>query len=171
MRVRHEMSHVHLLAFNPDRDLKTLEPWLHRPHVTRWWGDAEQAIAAVRQHPASTSALIAVDQRPVGYLCWQIPTEEELSAAGLDDLPQDIIDVDIMIGEPDTLGRGVGPEALSQLLGMLLTQGVQVVGLATAVANKRALRAYDKAGFRFFRDFYEAGEDMRYLVKTLHAAA
>lgn len=162
-----EMSNVQLSAFNRDRDLQTLEPWLHSTHVARWWGDPEQALAAVGQHPASMAALITLDQRPVGYLCWQTPSVEELSAAGLDDLPNDITDIDIMIGEADALGRGVGPEALSQLLAKFRAQGVQVVGMATCVANERALRAYDKAGFRVFRDFHEAGEQMRYFVQDL----
>ena len=164
------MPEVHLAAFDPGRDLALLAAWLHRPHVARWWGDPEQALAAVRQHPVATEALIEVDARPVGYLCWQRPQQEELATAGLSDLPGDLVDVDILIGEPDALGQGVGPEALSQLLARLRADGVQVVGLAAATTNLRALRAYEKAGFRPFRDFHEAGQDMRYLVQSLDFA-
>lgn len=147
-----------------------LARWLHRPHVARWWGDPEQALAAARQHPLATEAVIEVDARPVGYLCWQRPPREELATAGLSDLPDDLVDVDILIGETDALGQGVGPEALSQLMAKLRADGVQVVGLAAATANLRALRAYDKAGFRLFRDFHESGQRMRYLVQTLNPA-
>jgi aminoglycoside 6'-N-acetyltransferase len=114
--------------------------------------------------------LIEVDARPVGFLCWQTPSREELAAAGLDDLPGDLVDVDILIGDPDVLGQGVGPAALRRLLARLRADGVRVVGVGTAAANRRALGAFDKAGFRPFRDFQEAGHAMRYLVQNLNAA-
>lgn len=161
---------VHLAEFDPSRHLALLADWLHRPHVARWWGDPEEALAAVRLHSAAAAALIEVDARPVGFVCWQPIPPEDRAAAGLDDLPDDVVDVDILIGDLDHLGRGVGPAALHLLVGRLRAEGVRVVGLAGAVANERALTAYAKAGFQPFRDFREAGQDMRYLVQHLDAA-
>ena len=166
-----DVRDVRLAAFDPSRHQAILAEWLGRPHVARWWGDPAHALAAVQQHPTDMEALIAIGARPVGFVCWQTLAREELAAAGLDDLPSDLVDVDILIGEPDVLGRGVGPAALSQLLEKLRADGVRIVGLAAAVANVRALKAYDKAGFRAFRDFHEAGQDVRYLVQNLNAAA
>ena len=163
-------SAVELLPFDAAHDLHQLRTWLHRPHVARWWGDPDLALAAVRQHPPAAHALIAVDSSPVGYLCWQRPPPEELAAAGLRDLPTGLIDVDILIGEPGFIGRGFGPQALSLLLDRLRAEGRSDVGIATAAANPRALRAYEKAGFRSFRAFREDGEDMLYLVRSLEAA-
>jgi aminoglycoside 6'-N-acetyltransferase len=156
---------VRLAEFDPRRDLALVTTWLHRPHVSQWWGEPAEALAAVQEHPVATEALIEVDGRPVGFVCWQTPSPEELAAAGLDDLPADLIDVDIMIGEPDLLGQGVGPAALAQLLARLRAEGVRVVGMAGAIANPRALRAYHKAGFRPFRDFLEGGQQWRYLLQ------
>ena len=164
------MPDVHLTAFDPTRDLSMLADWLQLPHVAHWWGDPEQALSAVQQHPVATEALIEADAQPVGYLCWQTPRQEELAAAGLSDLRGDLVDVDILIGEPDALGQGIGPEALSQLLAKLRADGVRVVGLAADLRNRRALKAYEKAGFRPFRDFEEGGQDMRYFVQTLNSA-
>ena len=148
-----------------------VEEWLQRPHVARWWGDPKEAIAAVRKHPAPTSALILVDCTPIGYLSWQVPTQKQLADAGLADLPANLVDIDIMIGEPAALGQGLGPEALSQLLSRLHDEGVQIVGIATADSNQRARRAFEKAGFRLYRTFVESGEQVRYLTKVLDAAA
>lgn len=164
------MADVALTAFDPARDLAMLADWLRRPHVARWWGDPAHALGAVRRHPVATGALIEAGDRPVGFVCWQTPPREELAAAGLGDLRDDLVDVDILIGEPDALGRGVGPEALSQLLARLRADGVRLVGLAAAIANRHALRAYEKAGFRPFRDFEDAGQAMRYFVRTFDAA-
>jgi aminoglycoside 6'-N-acetyltransferase len=159
-------SRVELVPFDVTRDVLQLRAWLTRPHVARWWGDPDQALAEARQHPATTHALIAVDGRPVGYLCWQHPQAEELAEAGLSDLPADLVDVDILIGEPDFMGRGIGPRALSLLVDRLRAEGVSTVGLAGAADNQRALRAYAKAGFRPYRTFREGGQEMRYLIRA-----
>jgi aminoglycoside 6'-N-acetyltransferase len=162
-------SSVELLPLDLARDLPRLRVWLDRPHVTRWWGDPEQTMVAIREHAPADHALIAVAARPVGYLCWQRLPPEELAAAGLGDLPADLIDVDILIGEPDAVGRGVGPQALTLLLDHLRAAGRTSVGMAAAAANPRARRAYEKAGFRLFRAFQEAGQDYDYLVQSLQA--
>jgi aminoglycoside 6'-N-acetyltransferase len=135
--------------------------------VTRWWGDAAAALAEIRAHRVETQAIIEADGRPVGYLCWQTPGPAELAAAGLGDLPADLVDIDLMIGVADRLGRGIGPEALIQLCLRLQRQGASTVGLGTATANGRALRAFEKAGFRPYRDFQEGGVGMRYLTRRL----
>ena len=161
---------VALLPFDPACDMQRLHAWLRRPHVARWWGDPDTALAAVRQLPAAAQAFIAVDATPVGYVCWQEPSPAELAAAGLSDLPPGLMDVDILIGEQDCLGRGFGPRALSCLLDRLRAEGRSDVGIATAAANPRALRAFEKAGFRLFRAFREDGQDYRYLVLSLAPA-
>jgi hypothetical protein len=112
-----------------------------------------------------------VDGQPIGFLCWQSPSPSELSEAGLSDLPSDLIDVDIMIGEPNALGLGVGPGALRLLFERLHDREVRLVGLATAFANKRAMTEYAKVGLQPFRDFVELGEQYRYFTKSLTDAA
>ena len=141
--------------------------WLKCTHVARWWGDPKETIEEVLKHDQLTSALIRVDGTPIGYLCWQVPSHQELADAGLDDLPSNLVDIDIMIGEPSALGQGFGPEALSQLLAKLRDKDIQVVGMATAESNNRAGKAYDKLGFQLYRTFTESGQQMRYLIKVL----
>ncbi len=160
------MPTVCLVAYEPDRHLRLVAAWLRRPHVARWWGDARAALAEIRGHAAGTQAIIEVDGQPVGYLCWQNPSRAELTAVGLGDLPADLVDIDIMVGVAKSLGTGVGPEALAQLIQRLQREGASTFGLGTATANRRALRAFEKAGFRPYRDFHEAGVDMRYFWLT-----
>lgn len=166
-----EIKSLDLVPFEPARDLWRLRTWLRRPHVERWWGDPEQALAEAAGHAPANQALIAVDGEPVGYLCWQTPSSEELAVAGLCGLPADHVDVDILIGEAGLLGRGIGPCALALLLGRLEVEGVSSVGMAAASDNRRALRAYEKAGLRLLRVFVENGVDMCYLVRRLGGGA
>ena len=165
--MRNGPSRVQLLPFDVGRDLPVLRTWLKQPHVARWWGDVDQVLAVVREHHPARHALIAIDGEVVGYLCWQCPQPEELDAAGLTGLPSDLIDVDILIGEPDLIGRGIGPQALRLLFDRLRNQGVGCVGLAAAADNRRALRAYAKAGFQPYEWFQEDGQNMCYLIRTL----
>jgi aminoglycoside 6'-N-acetyltransferase len=161
------MQNVELNDYDEKRHFALIASWLDRPHVNRWWGDSEHNLSKVHQRLAITGAIIAVDRKPVGCLCWQTPSQAELKEANLDELPNDIVDVDIMIGESDSLGQGVGPEALRLLFERLRVQGVSLVGVAAAVSNKRALKAYEKVGLRPFRDFIERGDRYRYLTKKL----
>lgn len=161
------MLTVSLAEFEPARHLRLVAEWLRQPHVARWWGDADAALAEIRAHSVATHAIIEAGGRPVGYLCWQTPSRTELAAAGLSDLPVDLVDVDIMIGVAECLGCGIGPEALAQLIVRLRADGASTIGLATATTNRRSLRAFEKAGFRPYRDFHEAGEDMRYFTLSL----
>ncbi|MCC6608382.1 MAG: GNAT family N-acetyltransferase [Burkholderiales bacterium] len=165
------MPRIELQAFQPERDLSLISTWLDRPHVARCWGESGKALLELRTHNAETVALITLDEQPVGLLCWQTPSPGELNQAGLADLPSDLIDVDIMIGEPSAQGRGVGPEALRLLFERLRARGAVFVGLATALANQRAISAYAKAGMHPFRDFVELGEQYRYFTRRLIDAA
>lgn len=162
-----DLPHVALAPVTVPRDLPMLRDWLRRPHVTPWWGDPDDVLDFVSRHDTDAHAFITVDDKPVGYVCWQRPAPDELTAVGLDSLPADLIDLDIAIGETEYLGRGVGPRALGLVLERLSAEGVAFAGIACAAANLRARKAYEKAGFRVFGKFQEAGDDMYYLLRNL----
>jgi aminoglycoside 6'-N-acetyltransferase len=158
---------VQLVPFLGERDLPLLRGWLDRPHVAQWWGDPEAALTYAREHPPAMHAIIAVEGEPVGYVCWQRLSAGELSAAGLSGLPRDHVDVDILIGEDERVGRGIGPQVLVALIEQLRSSGVSSVGLATDEDNHRARRAFAKAGFTLFQVFDEGGRRMCYLAREL----
>jgi len=55
----------------------------------------------------------------------------------------------ITIGEPDAWGRGYGTEAAElMLLHAFVRLGLHRVGLSVFAFNERAIRSYEKAGFR-----------------------
>ena len=151
-------------------DLCLLQHWLCRPHVVRWWGDPDQALASVKRHSPTEHAVISVDRRPVGYVCWQRPSSSELALAGLSSLPTDHVDVDILIGEPHYLGRGIGPVALKMVVDRLRPGGVSSVGVGTDAEHARAHRAFEKAGFELHAEFSEQGRAMCYLIRRLRTA-
>ena len=163
---------VSLETFNPENHSQRLRDWLHRPHVARWWGDPHLAFDHSLRCSPESQAVIVADGAPVGYLCWQAPPQNELEAAGLADLPEGLMDIDVLIGEPEFLGRGVGPRSLSLLLDRLRVDPVvAVAGLGTSVSNERAIRAFEKAGFRPFREFQDPEfGSCCYMVVEIHDA-
>jgi len=65
------------------------------------------------QSAPEVHALIVADGMPVGHLCWQKPTRQELEAADPTDLPEGLVDIDILIGEPELPGQGLAPKRFS----------------------------------------------------------
>jgi aminoglycoside 6'-N-acetyltransferase len=126
-----------------------LAEWLARPHVRRWHPDAEARVEWAREPPPGAAhAVLALDGCPIGYLRWTRVERETLDALGLCHIPAGSVDVDILIGEEDCVGRGFGPRALALLIDTLRAEAaVPLVGLSPSVDNIAAQRAYAKAGF------------------------
>ncbi len=162
---------VGLREFDPTTDLPHLAVWLRAPHVARWWLDPERQLAAARERPADGShAIITAAGEAVGYLRWQRIDREALDEIGLNDIPDGSIDLDILLGHPEQVGHGIGPRALTLLLDRLFADPtVPLVGLVTSVRNHSAIRAFEKAGFRRFRE-YDDPTYGRVLVLVVRAA-
>lgn len=144
---------VELGRFDPSVHGGLLSAWLSRSHVARWWGDPEVGLAGAAV-PGQQQALILLDGQPIGYVRWQPVKAEELRASGLTGISVGTLDIDILLGEPEALGKGIGPRALELLLAQLWQDPtVGLVMMCTAVENEPAIRAYEKVGFRCERRF------------------
>ena len=137
-------------------DLPLIERWLQTDHVRPYWGDPGENIRQLRNAPGAGRwrAVIEVDGRKVGLVLWQHPTRQELDVAGLTDIPDSVIDIDIMIGEREAVGRGVGSGALRLVAGAALADpAVPLVMGCARSDNLVSQRAFAKAGFRKDREF------------------
>jgi RimJ/RimL family protein N-acetyltransferase len=136
-----------------------LADWLARPHVAPWHPDPGAWLRwALNPPQEGAQALIDWDGRPIGYLRWQKVSRETLDSLGLAEIPEGSVDIDILIGETDGLGRGLGPQALSILVGTLREdRSIPLLGLTTSVLNAAAQRAFEKAGFRKLREYEPPG--------------
>lgn len=161
------------LARVTDDDWPLIERWLRAAHVRRYWGDPEENRRLLREaHGGAGHALIEADGRKVGLVVWQHPTRQELDAAGLDDIPTSVIDVDVMIGEAAATGRGVGPAAIRLVADAALADpAVPFVIAAAAVENDASRRAFAKAGFIDDRDFDDVSSGRCVLMVRRHGAA
>lgn len=139
-----------------DDDLPLIEQWLRADHVRSAWGDPDANARLLKEPPASGNrrAIIEADGHDVGLVLWQHPTRGELDVAGLTDIPTSVIDIDIMIGEFDALGGGLGSEAIRLVAEDALSDPTVPFVMACAQSeNHASQRAFAKAGFCKDREF------------------
>jgi aminoglycoside 6'-N-acetyltransferase len=67
--------------------------------------------------------------------------------------------VDLFVGEDEMVGRGLGPQVLSQFAREVVFARPETRACIATVeeANRRSWRAFEKAGFRHVRDVEEEG--------------
>lgn len=73
--------------------------------------------------------------------------------------PENVAGVDLLIGEAELIGSGIGPRVLEAFV----RDHVSAPSCAATVesANSRSWRAFEKAGFRHVRDVEENGTPHR----------
>jgi aminoglycoside 6'-N-acetyltransferase len=138
-------------SFRPvtPEDLSLISVWLGRRHVAEWWDDGEGGLAEIQQaltDPATRPQIVALDDRPIGYIQSYDPHLEE--GHPYQDQPQGTLGIDQFIGEPDLVGLGHGSRFIAAFVDGLFLQGAARVVTDPHPANGRAIRAYQKAGFR-----------------------
>lgn len=164
------MPAVTLTAYDAGLHGSELQRWLRAPHVTQWWGETTLADALGSAAPRDVR-MISADARPVGFLRWHVLTRHELDEAGLTEITAGGVDLDILIGVPEILGQGIGTHALALAIDEI-TSALRppFFSLCTETANLRALRCYQKSGFRIVCEFVELGKSHYFLTRSAMTA-
>lgn len=139
--------------------------------MRRWWNDdpneddyPEGTIAewltAVRGTDPTDMFLIRMDGRPIGVMqSYRVDSYPDY-VAELGELPEPAFSLDLFIGEPALIGRGIGPALLRAFLPMAFAKyGLDFCVIGPSRSNVAAIRAYEKVGFRYLKDYRE--EDTR----------
>ena len=107
------------------------------PEVARWWNEAEEHWPLDEEADLHKLAVLA-DGELVGYIqFWEDPDPTSRHA-----------DVDIFLA-PGAQDRGLGTEAMRAVVRLLMEErGHHRITLGTSVENERAIRVYEKVGFR-----------------------
>jgi|SRR5579883_869897 len=130
-------------------DLPMVRGWLALPHVAQWWGDPDQQFALVSgdlHEAAMDQYIVRLDGRPFAYLqCYDPRVWPE---GGLGEHPAGTRGIDQFIGEADMIAAGHGSGLIRRFTDRLLQANVPRVITDPSPENGRAIRAYEKAGFR-----------------------
>jgi aminoglycoside 6'-N-acetyltransferase len=147
------------IAFEPlhAEHLPQMQVWLSRPHVARWWGEPPTLEAVQVEYAGRLSGadpthcyIVRLDGRPVGMVQtyqWDQPDNTQESAE-IGALPGEA-GVDYFIGEPDLIGRGLGPLILTRFLDEIVFADPDVTGVRVPIDmnNVRSWRCLEKLGF------------------------
>lgn len=143
-------------------DYELFVRWRNEPHVAEWWSTDDDPTPTTfdrvveRYGPRAedgswvTGCIMTVGDRPIGYVQFYPWSAEagEAREIGIPDI-EGSYGLDIFIGEPDMIDRGLGSRAVALLARHLFeAHDATGVDLLTPVGNERAHRAYEKAGFR-----------------------
>jgi AacA4 family aminoglycoside N(6')-acetyltransferase len=153
-------THDSDIAFRPmlESDVPVLHEWIQRPHVAEWWGgvDARANIECTRRKylprldPGSSVKchFALLGGEPIGFIqsyvalgCgngwWESETDPGVRG------------IDQFLGDGGMLGQGLGTRMVTAFLQHLFKDpNVTRVQTDPDPANGRAIRCYEKAGFR-----------------------
>ncbi|MET0293138.1 MAG: aminoglycoside 6'-N-acetyltransferase [Steroidobacteraceae bacterium] len=150
------MSGVVTLRPMTDDDLPMLHRWLNRPHIVEWWGgdrpSFDQVLAEYRSDILSSANVTPwvglLDGRPFAYA-------QSYVAMGAGDgwwegeTDPGTRGIDQSIADPELLGKGLGTLLVRALVDRLFADpAVTRVQTDPSPTNLRAIRCYEKAGFR-----------------------
>ena len=90
--------------------------------------------------------IVELDGRPIAYLQSYDPHLEDDHPYA--DQPFGTLGIDLSIGRPELVGIGHGSAIVRQFVDELFEEGAPRVIIDPDPANARAIRAYEKAGFR-----------------------
>jgi RimJ/RimL family protein N-acetyltransferase len=150
------------IAFRPlDReDLGLLHRWLNTDFVMEWWGNQgnsfEDVVAEYAPGIAGNSPtrgyVILYGDASIGYIqTYMLRDYPDYSVhMGVD---EDTAGVDLFIGEREYLHRGLGSSILRTFLAEIVfgTMGAGSCTIDPEPDNTVAIRAYEKAGFRYLK--------------------
>lgn len=142
-------------------DLPLMHRWLRTSHVLEWWWDGvapTYAAVSEKYAPRSRSEeptdpyIIMYGDRSIGYIqTYRIRDYPEYAAqVGVD---EEAAGIDLFIGEADFLHMGLGSHILRRFLREIVFAAGDVVSciIGPSEANAIAIRAYEKAGFRYLK--------------------
>lgn len=166
---------VHLRPMT-EADIPLLHAWLQRPHIVRWWGgEAERPKSLAETRANYLPRVLAEEQvtpyiamlgdRPIGY------AQSYVAMGSGDGWWEEITDpgvrgIDQSLGDEADLGRGLGTRLVTALC-ELLFRDPQVTRIQTDPdpTNGRAIRCYEKAGFRALREIVTPDGPALYMVR------
>ena len=130
--------------------------WLSDPRVAEWYEGRSvmfdaAAVRAKFMAPDDAVSRCAIEEagRPIGFIQVYAHDPEELEELGLAGRAGRVCGIDLFIGEPDLWSGGRGSRLVRAAADyLLLVWGADLVTIDPFVHNGRAIRAYEKAGFR-----------------------
>ena len=145
-------------VFRPlaESDLPLLCAWLNRPHLQEWWREGPVSLDAVRAKylprvagaDAARPFVASLDGAAIGYIQYYAAAEGDPD--WWPDRPgPGVLGIDQFLADGDRLGQGLGTALVSEFAAFLFEDPrVTEIRVDPRPDNLRAIRCYEKVGFR-----------------------
>lgn len=141
-------------------DIPLMHEWLQRPHVAEWWDGvptleevAEEYAEVIRGEGPVRCYIAYLDDTPIGFIQSYRAAETHADGWWLDEHDPGVYGIDQFLAEPSMLGQGVGTAMIRAFVDTLFEDSaVTRVQLDPDPSNARAIRSYEKVGFRAVRE-------------------
>jgi aminoglycoside 6'-N-acetyltransferase len=141
-----------MLTFRPltAADFELLTVWRNAPHVAAWWDGPQDLERITAQYAPRLTGddpvrmyIAEWEGRPLGRIQYE-PTHGWLPEFG-----HDVANIDFLIGNEADIGRGLGPRMIAGFLREVVLKDRRFTRVVSdpAKANRRSVRALEKAGF------------------------
>jgi aminoglycoside 6'-N-acetyltransferase len=150
------------------RDFPLMQRWLNTPHVLEWWDKPGPTLEQVEEkylprilgEEKTDDYVILENGREIGFIQTYIISDHPDYAAFVD-VEEQAAGIDLFIGEPDRVHLGLGPRLLRAFMRTVVFARLDVesVIIGPAMSNASAIRAYEKAGFRYLKTIVVPDED------------
>lgn len=128
-------------------DFPQMLEWLSKQHIKQWWNDGDDTLEKVALHYGQKSddvkrfILFEINgkvEKPIGYFQYYFA-------------PSNLIGIDQFIGEESYLDRGVGEQTIKMFAELIIRKHKpDFIILDPSPDNKRAIRCYEKIGFKHY---------------------
>lgn len=150
------------ITFRPltEGDLPMMAAWLSRPHLAEWWGGTPTAAELEAEYGSAiagigpTQCFIALaDRDEIGFIQSYVAAECHDDGWWLDEHDPGVLGIDQFLAHAEQLGQGLGTAMIRAFVARLFEDPtVTRIQTDPDPSNGRAIRCYEKAGFRAVRE-------------------
>lgn len=150
-----------------EKDFPLLVNWLNEPHVKKWWDREiiwtkdlikEKYLTYVHGYKLDNAVkksinafIIHADQQAIGYIQYYNAYDFERDDYVLRGLPENLAAIDLYIGEPYFIGKGLASLIINKFLDQYVWPSFYACLVDPDMDNIRAIKAYEKAGFKIIK--------------------
>jgi len=134
-----------------DNDISTIETWLNKEYIKKWYGDPNEWLDEIRNLSGAFDWLnhfIAEHEgTPIGF-CQYYDCSKTPKGYEWDNEPPGTFGIDYMIGEEQFLKKGLGSAMIQLLIDLIKSnENVKQIFADPVKENKASIKLLEKNGF------------------------
>lgn len=143
-------------------DFPRMLEWLSKEHIKKWWNDGDDTLEKVAAHYGKESddvkKFVLIETRenvekPIGYFQYYFAPDNEIG-------------IDQFIGEENYLDKGIGEKTIKMFIELIKhNHKPKAIILDPSPDNKRAIRCYEKVGFKHYKTMQTETENSAYIMR------